>query len=213
MESLSCKKRVRSDPDGSELDSVEVKRVLLDILDDSDVCTVSHDLDSFMKSFQDEISPVPESVAEVNSESRPELGFLFEASDDELGLPPTDTETTVTGSEKTNVLAESVELSELWGIDDQISNYGSYEYELGYGDVNISNYNMSNGEYVALDGLFDHTDLVFLAKMLASKQEETDWHNAKAIRCGYSVGTQTSMPHHLHMMNNSTPKCGGVRNI
>lgn len=170
MESLSCKKRVRSDSDESEIDSVEGKRILLDILDDSDVCTVSQDIDSFMKSFQDEISPVGEVGAEVNSESRPELGFLFEASDDELGLPPTDSDTTQTEFETTRVLAESVEHSELWGLDDQISSYGSFEYEYGYDDVNISNYS-NNGEYVALDGLFDHTDLGFGSSDLSWRPE------------------------------------------
>ncbi|KAI3733977.1 hypothetical protein L6452_13436 [Arctium lappa] len=170
MESVSGKKRVRSDSDDSCMDSVEAKRILLDILDDSVVNTVSQDLDLFMKSFQDEISPAPEVVAEMTSESRPELGFLFEASDDELGLPPTDTDSTLTASEKTRVLAESVELSELWGLDDQISSYGSFEYEYGYGDVNISNY-VSNGEYVAIDGLFDHTDLGFGSSDLSWRPE------------------------------------------
>ncbi|KAK9048849.1 hypothetical protein SSX86_032184 [Deinandra increscens subsp. villosa] len=173
MQSLSSKKRVRSDSAESESDSVDAKKILLDILDDSDTCTVSQDLDSFIKSFQDEISPAPELPADLTSESaestesagstesRPELGFLLEASDDELGLPPSETNTSLAGDEKTNGLGDSVELSELWGLDEQISNYGSFEYEFGYNDdVNISNYNNS-GEYVALDGLFDHTDLGF----------------------------------------------------
>ncbi|KAI3696219.1 hypothetical protein L1987_79230 [Smallanthus sonchifolius] len=153
MQSLSSNKRVR-DSDESVADSVDAKRILLDILDESDICTVSQDLDSFMKSFQDEISPAPEVVDGKTSESgdstesRPELGFLLGASDDELGLPPSDANTSSTE------LADSVELSELWGLDDQIS----FEYEFGYGD-NISSYN--NGEYVALDGLFDYTDLGF----------------------------------------------------
>lgn len=156
MESMSSKKRCRSDSDESGIDSVEAKRILLDILDDSDAYTASQDLDSFMKSFQDEISPAPEVVTD-SGESQPELGFLFEASDDELGLPP---------SEKTRDLAESVELSELWGLDEQITSYDSFEYEYGYGDVDVvsNNYynnNNNGGEYVALDGLFDHTDLGF----------------------------------------------------
>ncbi|KAI3817185.1 hypothetical protein L1987_10974 [Smallanthus sonchifolius] len=171
MESLSSKKRVRYDSNESAVDSVEAKRILLDILDDSDVCTVSHDLDSFMKTFQDEISPAPE-VAEITSKStaRPELGFLFEASDDELGLPPTDTNTSLTGFEKTRVLAESVELSELWELDDQFSSYGSFEYEFVNDDVNINN-NYNSGEYVALDGLFDHTDLGFGSSDLSWRNE------------------------------------------
>ncbi|XP_071688863.1 uncharacterized protein [Rutidosis leptorrhynchoides] len=152
MISTNSRKRTRSTSDD---DSAEAKRVLLDILDDSDSYTLSQDLDSFMKSFQDEISPAPDVLTE-SGESQPELGFLFEASDDELGLPPT---------EKSRDLAVSVEDSELWGLDEQITSYDSFEYEYGYGDVNITsnvyNSNISGGEYVALDGLFDHTDLGF----------------------------------------------------
>ncbi|XP_076932356.1 uncharacterized protein LOC143597861 [Bidens hawaiensis] len=143
MDSLSSKKRVRVDSDESP-DSVEAKRVLLDILDDSVSDSLSHDLDSFIKTFQDEISPAPE------------LGFLLEASDDELGLPPTDT--------STRGLAESVELSELWGLDDSFPSYDSFEYEYVYDGSdhnNINSYSYNNGDDVALDGLFDHTDLGF----------------------------------------------------
>ncbi|XP_076943754.1 uncharacterized protein LOC143614115 [Bidens hawaiensis] len=171
MQTPSSNKRVRSDSDELAVDSVEAKRILLDILDDSEVSTPSQDLDSFMKSFQDEISAVPESTESTqlpeltelaeSTESRVELGFLLEASDDELGLPPSDENSVSSAVEKTTELGDSVGLSELWGLDDQISSYGSFDYEFGpfgYGDVSvISNY--YNGEYVALDGLFDHTDI------------------------------------------------------
>ncbi|KAL8208799.1 hypothetical protein R6Q57_008211 [Mikania cordata] len=79
-----------------------------------------------MKSFQDEISPAPEVITGKSfesvefTESQPELGFLLEASDDELGLPPSDTNTD-------RNLAESVAVDELWGLDDQISSYGSLD--------------------------------------------------------------------------------------
>ncbi|KAK9063743.1 hypothetical protein SSX86_017615 [Deinandra increscens subsp. villosa] len=167
MDSLSSKKRVRHDSDEPGVDSVEAKRILLDFLDDSDESTVTHDLDSFMKSFQDEISPAPEpaGIPPKSAADRPELGFLFEASDDELGLPPTDSNTSLTG----RVSTESVELSELWGVDDPFPSYDSFEYEFAYDDVNINNYN--NGEYVALDGLFDHTDLGFGSSDLSWRSE------------------------------------------
>ncbi|KAK1416148.1 hypothetical protein QVD17_31936 [Tagetes erecta] len=167
MDSLSSKKRVRSNSDDSGVDSVDAKKILLDILDDSDITTPSHDLDSFIQSFQNEISPTfsssspsspaPEAAGK-SSGDRPELGFLFEASDDELGLPPT---------ESTRVLAESVGLSELWGLDDELfARYDSFEY--GFVDDNNS---YSNGEYVTLDGLFDHTDLGFGSSDLTWRPE------------------------------------------
>ncbi|KAI3714399.1 hypothetical protein L1987_73000 [Smallanthus sonchifolius] len=160
MESL---KRVRPDSDDSEFDSPEAKRIQLDLLDtleDTDVRTVGEDLDSFIKSFEDETSPPLETLdlTSDSGDSRPDLEFLLEASDDELGLPPT--ETASTESERITVSTESVELGVFSLLDDQIQNYGSFEYEFDYadGDVNV-NGNNQNGEYVALDGLFDYTDL------------------------------------------------------
>ncbi|KAI3699115.1 hypothetical protein L2E82_43169 [Cichorium intybus] len=175
MESSNNKKRVRFDSDESEFNSPEAKRIrddLLDTLDESDVCTVGQDLDSFIKSFEDEISPPPETVdqASESGESRPDLEFLLEASDDELGLPPT--ETTPTESDRIQVLTESVELSEFSWVDDQIPNYESFEYGFDYaaGDVNVNN-NHQNGEYVALDGLFDYTDLGFESADMSRRPE------------------------------------------
>ncbi|KAL4586606.1 hypothetical protein LXL04_011244 [Taraxacum kok-saghyz] len=162
MESLSSKKRVRLDSDGSESISTKAKIIqddILDVLDESDVCTASSDLDLFMISFENKVSKLPETFPDcdyLSGESRPDLGFLFEASDDELGLPPT--ELTPVESEKIGV---SVEVGEVWGLDDQIFSYDSLEYGFGYAgeEAAISTYN--DGEYVVLDGLFDYSDLGF----------------------------------------------------
>ncbi|KAA8529178.1 hypothetical protein F0562_034023 [Nyssa sinensis] len=163
---LSLKKRARDDSDELELDSPEVKRLrddLLNILEDSDPCTTNLDLDSFMKSFEEEISASPFPPATVvdltadSGESRPDLGYLLEASDDELGLPPSSTSPSEVEnneeSELVRVSSDSSGLSELWGFDDQIPSY-----EFGFGDSD--RFNDTNGEYVALDGLFDHSDVV-----------------------------------------------------
>ncbi|XP_076923665.1 uncharacterized protein LOC143585870 [Bidens hawaiensis] len=101
--------------------------------------TSVQELDSFIKSFEDEISPPPSSE---------NLEFLLEASDDELGLPPTE------------ATAESVELGVFSWVDDQ-ENYASFEYGLDYPDGDANANVSSNGEYVALDGLFNYTDLDF----------------------------------------------------
>ncbi|KAL8258153.1 hypothetical protein R6Q59_030194 [Mikania micrantha] len=122
MESLSSKKRPRSDSDESGFDSVEAKRILLDILDDSDVPTpIGRNSGFFLKRRM------------TNSVYHRRI--------------------------RIQVFAESVELGELWGIDDQFLSYGSFEYEVFHDDVSINSFN--NGEYVVLDGLFDHTDLGF----------------------------------------------------
>ncbi|KAG6413413.1 hypothetical protein SASPL_126122 [Salvia splendens] len=111
-----------TETESEEIDSPEVERLREDLLDgideDSDLCTSIHDLDSFMKSFEEEITTSPtsshgsgaaeerivesasdcgesgeveEGIVELVSDSgelRPDLGYLLEASDDELGIPP-----------------------------------------------------------------------------------------------------------------------------
>lgn len=140
MESPSnTNKRVRLNSD--ESNSPESKRIrpdfredFLDVLEDSET---NPELESFMKSFENEIS---NSVA---GEYPPDLEFLFEASDDELGLPPADI--TPVESEKTVVLTESVELD---GFD-----YAGDDFEFNTGD--------NDDEYVKIDGVFECPDVGF----------------------------------------------------
>ncbi|GLT66961.1 hypothetical protein SLA2020_393000 [Shorea laevis] len=72
----------------------EVKKLRDDLfrgLDDSDPDLVSLDLESVMKSFEVEISASSSSPTPVvdltfdSAKSQPDLGFLLEALDDELG--------------------------------------------------------------------------------------------------------------------------------
>ncbi|KAI5677665.1 hypothetical protein M9H77_08615 [Catharanthus roseus] len=170
MEELSSKKRVRDESDDSGFDSPEVKRLREDLLllenfDDSDFCTASHELDSFMKSFEEEIASVRSTEAEpasvvdltsVSDDSQPELGYLLGASDDDLGIPPSGTNNE--NEEKAElIVSDSSELSELWGFDEGIPSFDSFEYGIGGAAYN----NTSGGEYVSLDGLFDYSDMGF----------------------------------------------------
>ncbi|CAI9756082.1 unnamed protein product [Fraxinus pennsylvanica] len=168
MEEVKIKKRGR---DGSEetdpvSDLPEVKRLKEDLLDslgddESELCTTSQDLDSFMKSFEEEImgshSPT-EDFKPGSEESQPDLGYLLEASDDELGLPPsTASPTGVLSEGKTEFVRVDSDSSEIGGELWEFPSYDSYEFGIG----ETENYNNSNGEYVALDGLFDYSDLGF----------------------------------------------------
>ncbi|GER32773.1 1-pyrroline-5-carboxylate dehydrogenase 2 [Striga asiatica] len=156
-------KRSREEYDSAvpdESDSPAVKRLKEDLLggsdDEGEFCEASEDLDSFVKSFQEEITASPAAgvdPASDCSETRPDLGYLLEASDDELGLPPT---TVVSGSEPRpefdRVESESSEL--IWDLP-------SYDpFGFGFGEVG-ADYGAGGGEYAALDGLFDHSDLGF----------------------------------------------------
>ncbi|KAL2559016.1 hypothetical protein Fot_03755 [Forsythia ovata] len=166
------KKRVRDDSFelDEETNSTEVKRLKEDLLetleDDPDFVSTNLDLESFMRSFQDEIGGSPPlDVVDLTSdsgESQPELGYLLEASDDELGLPPSTASPSVVENdgltELARVEADSSELGRgFWGFDGEFSSYNSLEFGL----VESENYNNSNTEYVELDGLFDYSDLDF----------------------------------------------------
>lgn len=172
MEELqSHKKRARDGSDELELDLPEVKKIrddLLALLDDSDPDSLCQDLDSVMKSFEQEISassssPVP--VVDLTSESGeslPDLGYLLEASDDELGLPPSANNLSsgeVRGGAETELIRVDSSGSsgiggELWGFEDQIPTYESFG--LGVGDSNCSS------EYVGFDdSLFEYSNVCF----------------------------------------------------
>ncbi|KAJ8760760.1 hypothetical protein K2173_018720 [Erythroxylum novogranatense] len=166
IEEYNNKKRVRDDPDELRLNSPEVKRIkdLMGVVDDSDPDPASQDLDSVMKSFEEEISastalPVPRvDLTSESGESKPALVHLLEASDDELGLPPTtslNSSSEVSKNELTDLLrvdsSESVEMGGLWGFEDQIPSYDSF------GLAVVEPYDTS---YVAFDdGLFEYSNV------------------------------------------------------
>ncbi|XP_044492717.1 uncharacterized protein LOC123216350 [Mangifera indica] len=168
--SNNIQKRVRDDASEYELDPPEAKRLRDDLLsrflDESDPDPAIEDLDSVMKSFQEEISALSDSTVEIvdvtssdSGDSQPNLGFLLEASDDELGLPPSSTlsfeEAKIEeANEFVRVSYESSEVGDLWAFEDHIPSYDSFE--LGISDID------NIGEYVGFDGgLFDYSN-VFL---------------------------------------------------
>lgn len=177
-------KRIRIDSDNStestlvnsedsDLNSPEThlsEEDLLNILNDSDIVTdrdpAIQGLDSVIKSFEEEIlvpAPAPAAPAVIDQtsdsgESQPELGYLLEASDDELGLPPT-----TSSGEEVKIEAVDFEASSAVGLDgillgfeNEIPTYDSFEF--GIGVDSESNLNDNNSEFVALGGLFDYSD-------------------------------------------------------
>ena len=174
-------KRIRIDSDNStestlvnsedsDLNSPEThlsEEDLLNILNDSDIVTdrdpAIQGLDSVIKSFEEEIlvpAPAPAVIDQTSDsgESQPELGYLLEASDDELGLPPT-----TSSGEEVKIEAVDFEASSAVGLDgillgfeNEIPSYDSFEF--GIGVDSESNLNDNNSEFVALGGLFDYSD-------------------------------------------------------
>ncbi|KAI9088102.1 hypothetical protein K1719_030079 [Acacia pycnantha] len=135
---------------------------LFNILDDTDNLperdTTMQGLDSVIKSFEEEIlASGPDSVVHdptpESGEFHLELGYLFEASDDELGLPPSATATEETKPESEDVSqvgSDGVDVGELLGFENEIEKYEPVR--LGGGE------NENGGGIVSFDGLLDYPE-------------------------------------------------------
>ncbi|KAJ6792344.1 uncharacterized protein M6B38_395415 [Iris pallida] len=158
-------KRSRND-DGvveESVDSPEAKRLradfLFDILDDeprpekddgsgSDRDPAIDDLYSVMRSFEKEIATalpldlVPAPNPDPNP-NQPDLGFLLEASDDELGLPPPEN-AVPTG----DGASDDVGFGKIWGFDDD------FHLEFGFGSEERDNWS-EVGPVIFDGGLFE----------------------------------------------------------
>lgn len=165
---------VRVDSENKAFDSLgatEIQDDLLNILDDTEN-VAEHDLDFVIKSFEQEIlAPAPNANPAPESGELPlNLGYLLEASDDELGLPPTP----ASGEEREAQISESgrvgqkeVDLSGFMGFEDDnhISEFGS----IGFRSECSTEEDNGGGDFVMLDGLFDHsepTDILWRSESL-----------------------------------------------
>lgn len=167
MQDCNEKKRVRDDSEESDLNSSEIKRMrddLLDIPDDSDATIQG--LDSVIKSFEEEILLLPPSpvAAPDSSSSDPQsdLGFLLEASDDELGLPPTITSNNENNNgaiDLAGISDDTVRSGEISGYEDEIYSYEPLWAGIG-NESGTSNSNI-NSEFVTVGGLFDYPDEIW----------------------------------------------------
>ncbi|KAM3346215.1 hypothetical protein ACQJBY_020646 [Aegilops geniculata] len=95
---------------------------LLDLLDDDADAAAAGDLASVMRSLEEEI------CADDLTPPQPELGFLLEASDDELGLPPAagaSSSSDDAGGWEPEVTA-GVFGEQIWGFEDEID--GAYAF-------------------------------------------------------------------------------------
>jgi len=123
--------------DGTE---AEAKRLrpedLLDMLDDvvDTDAAAAGDLASVMSSLEEEICAGELDVGPP----QPELGFLLEASDDELGLPPAGGSYTSSddyaGAGEPEAAGDGVFGAQIWGFEDEIDGAADY----GFGAVTSS---------------------------------------------------------------------------
>jgi hypothetical protein len=160
----SCVDSDGSEPVQVETDSYEVNEIkdeILNILDETENVTTVQGLDSLIKSFEDEILAPGQDLnpthVPVSDDLNPNLGYLLEASDDELGLPPTVTPNEEKELPETNdsgrVGPDGVDLSGFFWFEEDIRNNEAFGF-MGYDAVADDN----GGGYVTIDGLFDYAD-------------------------------------------------------
>ncbi|KAK7320024.1 hypothetical protein RJT34_04753 [Clitoria ternatea] len=150
----------------------EIQDDLLKMLNDAENVNPAmqvQGLDSVIKSFEEEIlAPSSDPNVNLSGEFKPNLGYLLEASDDELGLPPTEApaneETRKPGGDDPGrVGPEGLDLTGFWGFEDDVRNYEGFGF-VGY-DVEDN-----GGGYVTIDGLFDYaeptTDILWRSESL-----------------------------------------------
>ncbi|XP_054783259.1 uncharacterized protein LOC129290497 [Prosopis cineraria] len=140
----------------------DIQNDLFNILDETDNLpdrhTTMQGLDSVIKSFEEEIlASAPDSVvpdpAPEPGDLHVELGYLLEASDDELGLPPSVTaedETKPESQELSRVGSDGVDMGQLLGFENEMDKYETVG--LGGGE------NENGGGIVSFDGLLDYTE-------------------------------------------------------
>lgn len=143
----------------------QIREDILDILDEPEEITdgvpeIDQELNSVIKSFEEEIlhpsslpPPHPNSVdltLSDSGESQSDLGYLLEASDDELGLPPT-------VSQENYIDAESRLVTT--GFDNELLRYDSFDLGMLAGIMD-GDYNgvENDGDFVTVGGLFDSPD-------------------------------------------------------
>ncbi|KAI3906371.1 hypothetical protein MKW92_017897 [Papaver armeniacum] len=176
----SNNKRNRDDSFELLESSLETKRIrenLLILDDDESDESITQDLDSVMKSFEEEISLPPPGdmnnfvVGGGDVDEQPDLGFLLEASDDELGLPPCNFSSSSTSTASTEGDAETnydnsttigEGLDQIWSFDDdQFPNYQDFgidDENLQQQNNNIINSDLLGGDFG--DGLFEYSDVL-----------------------------------------------------
>lgn len=164
MEQVSSNKRDREGSDDSFHSPEKRLRsdLLLKIFDD-DADTGSEDgLASVMKSLEEEIGlpsplaqPPPEAPLDSADSLQPDLGYLLEASDDELGLPPTVASSEGEGGWDADNVCGDLEngFGQIWGFADEMPEcYDGLDLEAFRPDETESVAGVLDGE---LFGYFD----------------------------------------------------------
>ncbi|KAG6528065.1 uncharacterized protein LOC122039739 [Zingiber officinale] len=156
-----------------EMPSPGTKRLREDLLfddDDEGEDTVAgeQDIASVMKSLEEEIS-LPEKGKGGEAGEQPDLGFLLEASDDELGLPPppaassSSEEAAAAPAAEAEAEAEAVWFGQMWELADDFDEY----YGMGeFAGLRPEERPVAEAEEVTGFDLFDFADSLWPSESL-----------------------------------------------
>ncbi|KAK4747143.1 hypothetical protein SAY87_026180 [Trapa incisa] len=163
-------KRLRLESDVGTLDVKRIQDDLLDMLDDSDDGAADRDtaiqsLDSVIRSFEEEIlvpegSPAAPDLALDVVRGQTELGYLLEASDDELGLPPnfgtSEDDRNCDAADPPVEFPGAFEFNNSLGLVNELPEYDCFGFGMcGVPDVGSDNHDKE--QLVSLGRLFDNS--------------------------------------------------------
>ncbi|XP_031500825.1 uncharacterized protein LOC116264636 [Nymphaea colorata] len=162
MENESKRKRSAEE---AECGEDEAKRLRSDILGLLEEDVVSDDtsesestseelLNSVMRSLQDEIDGDDAASRAPAASAQPDLGYLLEATDDELGLPPAGCDD-VPRIENDGALGEVPGFVGFWDFEEGIPGFAVEEFWFPGGEAR---YGGEEAVVLDQDGLFDYSD-------------------------------------------------------
>ncbi|CAL0313847.1 unnamed protein product [Lupinus luteus] len=158
--SVESRELGRVDSDESALNSPVVSEFQDDFLNMFDeAVNETEGFDFVIKSFEEEILTPSSGFEPFSAEFKPNLVYLLEASDDELGLPPTVTEERrVEIAEPGSVGPERFDSTGFLGLEDDVRSLSDEAFGFGKGVVYDGYYGENGGSYVTVDGLFDYSE-------------------------------------------------------
>lgn len=94
-------------------------------------------------------------IRQLSPVSQSDIGYLVEASDDELGLPPP-----VSASDyHVNAKTETPENAAGIGLENELPSFDSFEFGMNAGAGDGNSYGVySNGDFMTLEGYFDYEE-------------------------------------------------------
>ncbi|KAE9597568.1 hypothetical protein Lal_00029887 [Lupinus albus] len=159
--SVESRELGRVDSDKSTLYLSVVNEIQDDFLNMFDeTVNVTEGFDFVIKSFEEEILKPGSGFEPLSAEFKPNLVYLLEASDDELGLPPTVTEERkLKIDEPGSIGPERVDSTGFLGLEDDLRSISDEAFGFGNGVVYDGYYGENGGSYVTVDGLFDYLEM------------------------------------------------------